>query len=55
LQTKQNGIWKLTEKGRNFAIEVQNGSFLQIKWKIKQFLNKLIAMRFFLKNLYYGF
>ncbi len=35
LQTKQNGIWVLTEKGRNFAIEVQNGSFLQIKWKIK--------------------
>ncbi len=35
LQTKQNGIWILTEKGRDFAIEVQNGSFLQIKWKIK--------------------
>ncbi len=35
LQTKQNGIWILTEKGRNFAIEVQNGSFLQIKWNLK--------------------
>ncbi len=34
-QTKQNGIWVLTEKGRDFAIEVQNGSFLQIKWKLK--------------------
>jgi prophage antirepressor-like protein len=34
-QTKQNGAWKLTEKGRSFAIEVQNGSFLQIKWKLK--------------------
>ncbi len=35
LQTKQNGIWILTEKGRDFAIEVQNGSFLQIKWNLK--------------------
>ncbi len=35
LQTKQNGVWKLTEKGRDFAIEVQNGSFLQIKWNLK--------------------
>jgi hypothetical protein len=35
LQTKENGAWNLTEKGRNFAIEVQNGSFLQIKWKLK--------------------
>ncbi len=34
-QTKQNGAWTLTEKGRSFAIEVQNGSFLQIKWKLK--------------------
>jgi prophage antirepressor-like protein len=35
LQVRENGVWNLTEKGRNFAIEVQNGSFLQIKWKIK--------------------
>ncbi len=34
-QIRENGVWHLTEKGRNFAIEVQNGSFLQIKWKIK--------------------
>jgi phage regulator Rha-like protein len=34
-QIRENGVWVLTEKGRNFGIEVQNGSFLQIKWKIK--------------------
>jgi hypothetical protein len=34
-QIRENGVWHLTEKGRDFGIEVQNGSFLQIKWKIK--------------------
>ncbi len=35
LQIRENGIWVLTEKGHDFAIEVQNGSFLQIKWNLK--------------------
>ncbi len=35
LQVRENGVWKLTEKGHDFAIEVQNGSFLQIKWNLK--------------------
>jgi hypothetical protein len=34
-QIRENGVWHLTEKGHDFGIEVQNGSFLQIKWKIK--------------------
>jgi phage regulator Rha-like protein len=34
-QIRENGVWVLTEKGHDFGIEVQNGSFLQIKWKLK--------------------
>jgi prophage antirepressor-like protein len=37
-QIRENGVWHLTEKGRDFGIEVQNGSFLQIKWKIKSII-----------------
>ncbi len=33
-QIKENGIWKLTDLGRDFGIEI-NGKFVQIKWKIK--------------------
>ncbi len=33
-QLRENGIWKLTEIGRDFGIEI-NGKFVQIKWKIK--------------------
>ncbi len=33
-QLRENGIWKLTEIGRDFGIEI-NGKFSQIKWKIK--------------------
>jgi prophage antirepressor-like protein len=37
-QIRENGVWHLTEKGRDFGIEVQNGSFLQIKWTIKSII-----------------
>jgi hypothetical protein len=37
-QIRENGVWHLTEKGKSFGIEVQNGSFLQIKWKIKSII-----------------
>jgi phage regulator Rha-like protein len=37
-QIRENGVWHLTEKGRDFGIEVQKGSFLQIKWKIKSII-----------------
>ncbi len=33
-QLRENGIWKLTEIGRDFGIEII-GKFVQIKWKIK--------------------
>ncbi len=34
-QTRENGVWHLTEKGRDYGIEVSNGSYLQLKWKLK--------------------
>jgi phage regulator Rha-like protein len=37
-QIRENGVWHLTEKGRDFGIEVQKGLFLQIKWKIKSII-----------------
>ncbi len=37
-QIRENDSWHLTEKGKSFGIEVQNGSFLQIKWKIKSII-----------------
>ncbi len=33
-QVRENKIWKLTESGRDFGIEI-NGKFSQIKWKMK--------------------
>jgi prophage antirepressor-like protein len=39
LQIRENSVWHLTEKGQNFGIEVQSGSFIQIKWKIEAILN----------------
>ncbi len=33
-QVRENGVWKLTESGRDFGIEI-NGQFSQLKWKIK--------------------
>ncbi len=38
-QIKENSSWRLTEKGREFGIEIANGSFLQIKWRIESILN----------------
>ena len=32
-QVKVNGIWQLTEKGREFGLEV-HGKFQQIKWRV---------------------
>ncbi len=37
-QIRENGVWHLTEKGRSFGIEVQNGSYFQLKWKIKSII-----------------
>jgi hypothetical protein len=34
-QTRENGVWHLTEKGHDFGIEVSNGSYLQLKWKLE--------------------
>jgi len=36
-QIRENGIWKLTESGRDFGIEI-NGKFSQIKWKMKSII-----------------
>jgi len=33
-QVKVNGIWQLTEKGREFGLEV-HGKFQQIKWRVE--------------------
>jgi phage regulator Rha-like protein len=37
-QIRENGVWHLTEKGKSFGIEVQNGSYFQLKWKIKSII-----------------
>jgi prophage antirepressor-like protein len=37
LQTKNSGIWTLTETGKEFGIEV-NGQFPQLKWRIEAVL-----------------
>ncbi len=37
-QIRENGVWHLTEKGRDFGIEVQKGSYFQLKWKIKSII-----------------
>lgn len=34
-QTRENGVWHLTEKGHDFGIEVSNGSYIQLKWKLE--------------------
>ena len=34
-QIRENNLWHLTEQGKEFGIEIQNGSFLQIKWRIE--------------------
>jgi predicted transcriptional regulator len=34
LQTKIDGVWKLTEKGQKFGVDVSE-IFPQIKWKIE--------------------
>ena len=34
LQTKINGTWQLTEKGKKFGIKVENSTFVQLKWNI---------------------
>jgi len=36
-QIRENKIWKLTESGRDFGIEIV-GKFSQIKWKMKTVL-----------------
>ncbi len=36
-QIRENKIWKLTESGRDFGIEI-NGKFIQIKWKMRTVL-----------------
>ncbi len=36
-QVRENGVWKLTDLGRDFGIEI-NGNFSQIKWKIRTVL-----------------
>jgi len=36
-QIRENGIWKLTDLGREFGIEI-NGKFVKIKWRIKTVL-----------------
>ncbi len=36
-QIRENGVWKLTETGRDFGIEII-GKFHQIKWKIKSII-----------------
>jgi prophage antirepressor-like protein len=33
-QVKTDGVWQLTEKGKEFAISVKNKLFTQIKWKL---------------------
>ncbi len=37
-QVRENNIWHLTEKGKSFGIEFQNGNFLQIKWKLESII-----------------
>ncbi len=37
-QIRENDSWILTEKGRDFGIEVQKGSYFQLKWKIKSII-----------------
>jgi len=34
-QFRENGVWKTTEKGKEFSISFQNGSYFQIKWKLE--------------------
>jgi len=34
-QIKVNEQWQLTEKGKDFAIEVKNKIFTQLKWKFE--------------------
>ena len=38
LQLRENGVWHLTEKGRDFGIEFKNGSFIQIKWRLESII-----------------
>ncbi len=37
-QIRENDSWHLTEKGCDFGIEVQKGSYFQLKWKIKSII-----------------
>jgi prophage antirepressor-like protein len=34
-QIRENNSWKLTEKARDFAIEIPNKSYMQLKWNLK--------------------
>ncbi len=34
-QIRENNSWKLTEKARDFAIEIPNKSYIQFKWNLK--------------------
>ena len=34
-QFRENRVWKTTEKGQEFSIFFQNGSYFQIKWKLE--------------------
>jgi len=34
-QVKVDEQWQLTEKGKDFAIEVKNRIYTQLKWKIE--------------------
>jgi len=37
-QVRENGVWKLTDLGREFGIEINGKLFSQIKWKMKTVL-----------------
>jgi len=34
-QFRENRVWKTTEKGHEFSISFQNGSYFQIKWQLE--------------------
>ena len=37
-QFKENGVWRLKEKGEDFGIAFQNGAYPQIKWKLESLI-----------------
>jgi hypothetical protein len=32
---KIDGVWRQTEKGKNFSIAFENGQFYQLKWRLE--------------------